>query len=99
MGLLDRLKRLGGYVGGSPHADGARELHVGDPRFDDWEVVRDFEDLEAARAWRQLLDERGIESVLTSDWPLDGFGRGDIALRVPPGRWSEAEEILSFADE
>ena len=26
--------------------------------------------------------------------PLDEFGRGDIALRVPPGRWSEAEEAL-----
>jgi hypothetical protein len=32
--------------------------------------------------------------VLTADWPLDGFGRGDIALRVPPGRWSDAEELL-----
>jgi hypothetical protein len=32
--------------------------------------------------------------VLTSDWQLDEFGRGDIALRVPPGKWSEAEELL-----
>jgi hypothetical protein len=74
----------------------AREpvVHIGDPRFDAWEVVRDFEDLESARAWRQHLSEAGIECALTSDWPLDEFGRGDIALRVPPGRWSEAEELL-----
>ena len=71
------------------------DLHVGDPRFDDWEVVRDFEDLDTARAWRQNLAEQGLDdAVLTSDWPLDRFGRGDIALRVPPGMWSEAEELL-----
>jgi len=79
----------------SEHADGAGELRVGDPRFDDWEVVRDFGELEAARAWRQHLAEAGIEAVITSDWPLDRFGRGDISLQVPPGCWSEAEELLS----
>jgi hypothetical protein len=36
-----------------------------------------------------------VPAVITSDWPLDRFGRGDIAVRVPPGRWSEAEETLS----
>ena len=77
---------------------GRRELHVGDPRFDDWEVVRDFEDVESARAWRQHLVEAGIEAAITSDWPLDRFGRGEIALRVPPGRWSDAEEYLSGLD-
>ncbi len=71
------------------------DVHVGDPRFDDWEVVRDFEDLDSARAWHQNLVEQGIaEAALTADWPLDRFGRGDIALRVPPGTWSEAEELL-----
>ena len=94
MGLRERLRRVGEVLGGEPHADGAAELHVGDPRFDDWPVVRDFSELEAARAWRQLLAERGIEAELTADWPLDRFGRGDIALRVPDGRWSEAEEAL-----
>ena len=79
---------------------GAREpdLHVGDPRFDEWEVVRDFEDLSTARAFRQQVSEAGIEAVLTSDWPLDRFGRGDIALRVPPGAWSEAEDLLGGID-
>ena len=32
--------------------------------------------------------------MLTADHPLDKWGRGDIALRVPPGKWSEAEELL-----
>lgn len=79
-------------------ASGQRDLHVGDPRFDDWEVVRDFEDVETAGAWRQHLDEAGIEAAITADWPPDRFGRGDIALRVPPGRWSDAEDYLSGLD-
>jgi hypothetical protein len=79
--------------------DAETDLFVGDARFDDWEVVRDFEDLAAAQAWRQHLAEAGIEAVMTSDWPLDQFERGDIAIRVPPGRWSDAEEALSELDE
>ncbi|HEX2467524.1 MAG TPA: hypothetical protein VHJ54_04900 [Solirubrobacterales bacterium] len=94
MSLGDRLKRLWSTAGGERHPDGLDDLVVGDPRFDDWDVVRDFGELETARAFRQSLAERGVESVLTADWPLDEFGRGDIALRVPPGRWSEAEELL-----
>lgn len=85
MGLRDSLRQL---------LRSGKEIHVADPRFDDWEVVRDFEDLKSARAWRQHLGEAGIEAELTADWPLDRFGRGDIALRVPPGRWSDAEEAL-----
>jgi hypothetical protein len=92
--LRSRLARIGRVLGGEPHADGQAELHVGDARFDDWEVVRDFGELEAARAWRQLLGEHGVDSVLTADWPLDRFGRGDIALRVPRGRAGEAERLL-----
>jgi hypothetical protein len=94
MGLRSRLGRLGRVLGGEPHPDGEAELHVGDPRFDDWDVVRDFDELEAGRAWRQQLTDEGIEAVLTADWPLDRWGRGDIALRVPPGNWSRAEELL-----
>ncbi len=33
--------------------------------------------------------------MITSDYELDKFHRGDIALRVPPGKWSEAEEALT----
>jgi hypothetical protein len=94
VGLRARLGRLWNTAGGEAHPDGLDELQVGDPRFDDWEVVRDFEELETARAFRQALTDQGVEAVLTADWALDEFGRGDIALRVPPGRWSEAEELL-----
>ena len=80
-----------------PTGEGS-DLYVGDPRFDDWAVAHDFEDLETARAWRRHLEEAGVEAVITSDWPLDRFGRGDIALRVPPGRWSDADEFLSGLD-
>jgi hypothetical protein len=81
------------------HADGIAELHVGDPRFDDWEVVADFEDLKGALAWLQHAREAGLGAVLTADWPLDRFGRGDIALRVPAGRGSEAEDALGEIEE
>jgi hypothetical protein len=87
--------RLPGRGRRASRAAGEGRLHVGDPRFDDWEVVHDFGDVETARAWRQHLADAGIEAEITSDWPLDRFGRGDIALRVPPGRWSDAEEFLS----
>jgi hypothetical protein len=87
MGLLDRLRRH--RVG-----SGSAAIHVDDPAYDDWPVLRDFGEISAARAWLQHLDEAGFEAALTSDWPLDRFGRGDIALRVAPGQWSEAEEAL-----
>jgi hypothetical protein len=74
-------------------------VHVDDPRFDDWEVVRDFADVKTARAWHQALKEARIEAVLTVDWPLDRFGHGDIALRVRPEDWSEAELLLSNLDD
>ena len=77
---------------------GQTPVHVDDPSFDSWEVVRDFADLRTARAWHQALVEAGIEAVLTSDWPLDRFGRGDIALRVRREDWSEAELLLSNLD-
>ena len=90
MGFLSRWRRSLT----SPRADGAGELAVGDPRFDGWEVVREFEDLGTARAWRQQLADAGIEAVITADHEPDRFGRGDIYLQVPPGRWSEAKELL-----
>jgi hypothetical protein len=91
---FDGLKRFFRDVGGPPTQDGVAELRVGDASYDDWEVVRDFEELETARAWRQQLTDAGLEAVITADHPLDEYGRGDIALRVPPGRWSEANELL-----
>jgi hypothetical protein len=75
--------------------EGPDKVHVADPRYDDWEPVRDFESVKVARAWREHLVSAGFDAVLTADWPLDRLGRGDIALRVPSGEWSEAEALLS----
>jgi hypothetical protein len=92
MSLLDRLRRA--FAPGP----GATPVHLDDPRFDAWEVVRDFGDVRTARAWHQALEEAGIAAALTADWPVDRFGRGDIALRVQPEDWSEAELLLSNLD-
>jgi hypothetical protein len=94
MGMREKMRALLGIGEGSLHPDGLAELHVGDAAYDDWDVVRDFDDLETARAWRQQLTDAGIEAAITSDYPLNEYGRGDIALRVPPGRWSDANELL-----
>jgi len=92
MSLIDRLRRA--FAPGP----GTTPIHVDDPSFDSWDVVRDFSDVKTARAWHQALVEAGIEGVLTSDWPIDRFGHGDIALRVPSDAWSEAELLLSNLD-
>jgi hypothetical protein len=95
MGLRDWIPRRWRPTPGP----GQTPIYVDDPSYDSWEVVRDFADVRTARAWHQALIEAGIEAVLTSDWPLDRFGRGDIALRVPAERWSEAEWHLSNLDD
>jgi hypothetical protein len=94
MGLRDSINRMLKTAGGEAHADGIHELHIGDASYDDWDVVADYPELETARAFCQAVADQGIHAVLTSDWPLDEFGRGDIALRVPPGRGIEAGELL-----
>jgi hypothetical protein len=94
MGLRDRLGRILNTAGGPSHRDGIDELQVGDAAYDNWDIVRDFEDLDTARAFRQALAEQGYAAVITSDWPLDEWGRGDISLRVPAGQGIDAEEVL-----
>jgi hypothetical protein len=94
MGLGDRFRELFGVGRDSLHPDGLAELIVNDASYDDWDVVRDFDDLETARAWRQQLTDAGLQAVITSDHEVNEYGRGDIALRVPPGKWSEANELL-----
>ena len=94
MGLRDSLNRVFRAAGGEPHADGIDELHVGDATYDDWDVIADYPELETARAFHQAVTDQGINAVLTADWPLDEYGRGDIALRVPPGQGPDAEELL-----
>ena len=71
------------------------DVHVGDATYDEWAVVRDFEDLETALAFRDQLRDAGIKAVLTSDWELDPFHRGDIALRVEGVDYGDAEVLLS----
>ncbi len=95
MGFLDRLRGRGP---GRQPGPGGTPVHIGDPFYDNWDVVRDFEDAGTARAFHHTLIEAGIEAVLTADFPLDRFNRGDIALRVPPGSWSDAEELLGGLD-
>jgi hypothetical protein len=95
MSLFERLR----FAMTNRHpGPGSTPVYVDDPRFDGWEVVRDFADVRTARAWHQALEEAGIDAALTADWPLDRFGHGDIALRVPADAWSEAELLLSNLD-
>jgi hypothetical protein len=77
---------------------GGADVHVADPAYDDWSVVRDFEDLETALAFRDQLRDAGIKAVLTSDYELDRFRRGDIALRVEGADYGDAEVLLSGLD-
>jgi hypothetical protein len=78
---------------------GGADIHVGDATYDDWAVVRDFEDLETGLAFRDQLRDAGIKAVLTSDWELDRFHRGDIALRVEAADYGDAELLLSGLDD
>ena len=94
MDLFDRITDVFRVATSEEHSDGLGELIVGDAAYDDWDIVADYGELETARAFRQALTDQGFEAVLTADWALDRFGRGDIALRVPPGRGIEAEEML-----
>jgi hypothetical protein len=74
---------------------GGADVHVGDASYDEWVVVRDFEDLDTALAFRDQLRDAGLKAVLTSDWELDRFRRGDIALRVEAHEYGDAEVLLS----
>jgi hypothetical protein len=73
---------------------GSAPVAIDDPAYDEWPVVRDFAEIASARTWLQHLRDTGFDAALTSDWPLDRFGRGNITLRVAPGQWSEAEAAL-----
>jgi hypothetical protein len=67
---------------------------IGDPRVEGWESVSTFEDQRTAVAWRDRLRAMGIDASCVADHPLDGLGRGDIYLMVPPEQWSRATEIV-----
>jgi hypothetical protein len=74
------------------------EVHVDAIEFDGWAVVEDYEDLETGLAFRDHLRHLGVAAELTSDHPLDRFGRGDIALRVPPDSYGDATVALEGLD-
>jgi hypothetical protein len=78
---------------------GGADVHIGDATYDDWAVVRDFEELDTALAFRDQLRDAGFKAVLTSDWELDRFRRGDIALRVEGDAYGDAEVLLSGLDD
>jgi len=67
---------------------------IGDPRFEQWETVSTYEDRDTAVAWRDQLRNLGIDAACVADHPLDSRGRGDIYLVVPPGQWSQANEVI-----
>ena len=74
------------------------DVAVGDPRFEGWETVSTFEDQPTAIAWRDQLRGLGVDASLVADHPLDRFARGDIYLVVPPGQWSQANELIENLD-
>jgi hypothetical protein len=89
VGLFSRKRR----------AIAATEPYIGDPRFDDWETVADFEALDTAQAFASRLTELDIPNALTADEPLDRFGRGDVYLQVPPERYGDATVALDGLDD
>ncbi|MGK2879141.1 MAG: hypothetical protein ACSLFF_11305 [Solirubrobacterales bacterium] len=75
-------------------------LRVGEPVYDDWPIVGDFEQLDIAMAFCQQLRESGFAAEITSDWPLDQWGGGDIALRTHPEEDQfAARELIEFEDD
>jgi hypothetical protein len=75
-------------------------LHVDDITFDNWNIVADYSELTTAMAYCQQLRELGFAAELTSDWPLDQWGVGDIALRVHPDEDQfRARDLIDFAEE
>lgn len=79
---------------------GIVKLRVGDAAYDDWPIVGDFEQLDVAMAFCQQLRESGFAAEITSDWSLDEFGNGDIALRTHPeeDQWA-ARDLIEFPDD
>ena len=57
-----------------------------------------FEDQKSAVAWRDRLQQMGVDASCVADHPLDRTGRGEIYLVVPPEQWSRANEIVENLD-
>ena len=81
-------------------SSGKITLRVGDAAYDDWPIVGEYEMIDVAMAFCQQLRESGFAAEITSDWELDQFGGGDIALRTHPEEDQfAARELIEFADE
>jgi hypothetical protein len=79
---------------------GKIELHVDDIVYDDWPIVADYTEISVAKAFCQQLRESGFAAEITSDWPLDQWGVGDIALRVHPDEDQfAARDLVDIAEE
>ena len=75
-------------------------LRVGDAAYDDWPIVGEFEQLDVAMAFCQQLREAGFAAEITSDWELDQFGGGDIALRTHPEEDQfAARDLIEFEED
>lgn len=87
MGLFSRRRSNAG-----------KEPYVDDPRFDGWETLVTFEQLDLAQAFAGRLRELDIPCALTADFPPDAHGRGDVYLQVPPDRYGDATVALEGLD-
>lgn len=81
-------------------SSGKITLRVGDAAYDDWPIVGEFEQIDVAMAFCQQLRESGFAAEITSDWALDEFGQGDIALRTHPEEDQfAARDLIEFPDD
>ncbi len=75
-------------------------LRVGDMAYDDWPIVADYQEITVAMAFCQQLRDAGFAAEITSDWELDQFGTGDIALRTHPEEDQfAARDLIDFPEE
>ncbi len=75
-------------------------LRVGDAAYDDWPIVADYQEITVAMAFCQQLRDAGFAAEITSDWELDQFGTGDIALRTHPEEDQfAARDLIDFPEE
>ena len=93
MGLREGLSRIWNAAGGEHPPDGLDELHVGDPAYDDWDIVGDFGDLATGRAFRQSLAERGVDRADIRLAARRVGTRRRLAARAPRRR-PDTEEML-----
>lgn len=79
---------------------GKIELRVDDIAYDNWPIISDYTEISIAMAFCQQLRESGFAAEITSDWPLDQWGVGDIALRVHPDEDQfAARDLIDFAED